>query len=199
MVENIQEQSVGARLRELNIDQLVQVTNNFLSFLESRNPEYVPNTPNLPALSSMARCYFEEYRPLLTEWGRRQNADNNYQQAKHFPITQTLQGQMPDDLRQELNELQRRESGPLWNPQVDAERLFSLQKIDDFYRQNRQLPFPWLDFCLKYREEIGQIQENLRQKKAKEDLLEEEARILTFLEESGVEKIWLEIRKIGSQ
>jgi hypothetical protein len=107
----------------------------------------VPNSPTLPALTSIARRYFEEYRPLLAEWGRRQNVDKNYQPAKHFPLIQSLQGQLPDDLRRELNELQRKESSSLWDPRVDAKRLFSCGQLTVFTANDKgNSLFPGLIF-----------------------------------------------------
>ena len=190
MTEITQEQIIKTTLYELNINQLVQATNNFLELLENRDPKYVPNTINPQTLVSIAGRYFGEYRPLLAEWGRRQTADTNYKPAEHFPLIQKLQGQMPEDLRQELNELQRRQTTDAnWDPQTDGARLQLLQKIDDFYRRGGQLPFPWLDFCLNYAGEIKQFQQSLWKKQATENLSPEETDFLNFLTESGVGEI----------
>jgi len=189
MTEITREQPIRTKLHELNIDQLVQATNNFLELLENRDPKYVPDTVNPQTLASIARRYFGEYRPLLTEWGRRQTADNNYQPAEHFPLIQKLSGQMPENLQQELNELQRRQTTDAnWDPQTNGERLRLLQKIDNFYRQNRQLPLPWLEFCLTHAKEITQLQQGLWKKQSKEGLTPEETKLQRFIDESGIKE-----------
>jgi len=190
MTEITREQIIKTKLHELNINQLVQATNNFLELLENRDPKYVPNTINPQTLTSMAERYFDEYCPLLTEWGRRQTDDNNYQPAEHFPLIQKLQGQMPEDLQQELNELQRRQTiDANWNAQIDGARLQLLQKINNFYYQNGQIPLPWLDFCLQHAGEIKQLRQNLWKKQETENLSKEETDFLNFLTESRVGEI----------
>jgi len=190
MTETTGEQLIRTKLHELNIDQLVQATNNFLLLLEKSNPKDVPNADNSQTSVSIAGRYFIEYRPLLAEWGRRQTADNNYQPAEHFPLIQKLQGQMPEDLRQELIELRKRQIDDRnWDPQADGARLQLLQKIDDFYSRGGKLPFPWLNFCLNYAGEIKQFQQSLWKKQATENLSPEEKDFLNFLTESRVGEI----------
>jgi len=189
MTEQTREEQIRTTLQELSINQLTQATENFLSHLEQQYPA-APTSVNGQNLIAMGRFYFEEYLPLLTEWGRRQTADNNYQPEKHFPIIQKLRGKLPDNLRQELNGLQKRQSNdPNWKPQTDGTRLRFLQKIANFYNRDRKLPFPWLNFCLQHGEEIKQLQQSLWKKQATENLTPEKTSFLNFLTESGVGEI----------
>jgi len=143
-----------------------------------------------PTLLSLGALYLEELIPLRNEWERRQHADPNYQLEKHFPLIQSLQGQMPVDLTKELTELRIRQAKSSdWDPEKDGVRLRFLQKIEDFYHRDGKLPFPLLNFCLNNGEAVRELRRSLWKKQAIEGLRPEEVKFLQFLEDSGVEKI----------
>lgn len=178
--------SVREKLKNLSITELSQATENFLLFLENRDPRYIPDTADIRGLSEIAKRYFQEYRPLLNEWERRQN-DPNYQKEPY----QDLRGQMPDSLLQEMRQLEKKQNYSLdWNPAVEGKRLLLLQKVYKTYNESElKIPYPWLEFLLQNRGEINKTLIDLGRKQSREGLNEEERLISNFLTESGVEKI----------
>ena len=186
MTEEIKENLIGEKLRNLSITELSQATNNFLSLLKNHDPEYFPSAANKEGLVLIAGRYSEEYSPLLREWGRRQN-DPNYQKEPY----QDLRGQMPDSLLQEMRQLEKKQNYSLdWNPAVEGKRLLLLEKVYNSYKESEtKIPYPWLEFFLQNKEEINKILKDLGRKQSREGLNEEERLISNFLTESGVEKI----------
>jgi hypothetical protein len=186
MTEGQSENPIGERLRNLSITELSQATNNLLSLLKNRNPDYFPSAANKEGLVLIARRYLEEYSPLLREWERRQN-EREYRPDLH----QKLQGQIPDETLNELRELEKRQATSLdWKPQEEGRRLTSLQKIRKSYNDGGlKIPYPWLNFFLENKEQIKQTVRELERKQSGEGLTGEETLILNFLQRSGVGEI----------
>lgn len=186
MTEGQSENPIEEKLRNLSITKLSQATNNFLSLLKNHDHRYIPQVANKEGLVLIARRYSEEYSPLLREWERRQN-EREYRLDLH----QKLQGQIPDEILNELRELQKRQATSLeWKPQEEGKRLISLQKIRKSYNDGGlKIPYPWLNFFLENKEQIKQTVRELGRKQSEEGLTGEETLILNFLERSGVGEI----------
>ena len=137
-------EQIASYLRNLSDAEFAKASERFLSLLDSGEPQYVPASFSRESLLDLTKIYSNEYAPLMEEWKRRQVVGFD---EKYSSLLPRLRGQLPQELKEEMRGLNRRQiEGKSWNPAVDGRRINFLNKIDDFYNNGGELPFCWLNF-----------------------------------------------------
>ena len=172
-------EQIASYLRNLSDAEFAKASERFLSLLDSGEPQYVPASFSRESLLDLTKIYSNEYAPLMEEWKRRQVVGFD---EKYSSLLPRLRGQLPQELKEEMRGLNRRQiEGKSWNPAVDGRRINFLNKIDDFYNNGGELPFCWLNFLVKNSEGIKLFQRGLWKKQGKADLPKEDRMIVGFL------------------
>ncbi len=171
------------QLRNLTLEQLAQVTENFLSKLSNPDEDYpiVEEKTGITQLNleNFVKVFNEQYLPIVIEWGRRQATEIDF--PKYRELFLRLQStELPSKIKNELIELRKKQFDQLELSKEERKRLLEIEAINSLIKKN--MPYKWAELIVSHKEQIIKTLRDLQKKQASASLTSEENNIKNFFE-----------------